>query len=266
MTSRSAASDPIASLKRILTSGQHADVVQMIRERDYVIPAYQRVFDPARIDDLTAEEFGGFLRYENNKHWWGLHHAESRMTNSMMRLTTALAALLEDDRPIADRVDALEPGRGALAVPGLDAAVFTPILLVMYPDRYGVWNSISESAMQRLGLWPDVEGLGFGARYAQINEMLLTVAAEVETDLWTLDALWWGIEKESDPAKHFTRSRPAASPRARTTGTTRAPRTTKASPASRRKPAPETFLCDTCFQHKQANLESETPGRCIDCA
>lgn len=268
MTSRPATPDPVATLRRILESGQHADVVQMIRERDYVIRRYQPVFDPARLDDLTAETFEGFLRYENNKHWWGLHHGVDRMVANMLRLTAALATALDEDRPLADRMDAVEPGRGPSAVPGLDAAVLTPVMLVVHPDRYGVWSSISESAMRRLGLWPEVEEAGFGTAYEQVNEMLLAVASEVGTDLWTLDALWWGIEKEHDPAKHFVARRPAqgAQMRSRATRPARTPgRSTSA--RSRRRPAgPGTFTCDTCFQLKQLNLESGTPGRCVDCA
>ncbi|MCH9045211.1 MAG: hypothetical protein IIA40_03785 [SAR324 cluster bacterium] len=32
-----------------------------------------------------------------------------------------------------------------------------------------------------------------GSTYAAINECLRNLAGTLETDLWTLDALWWGL-------------------------------------------------------------------------
>ena len=100
--------------------------------------------------------------------------------------------------------------------------------------------------------------------------MLATIAAEVKTDLWTLDALWWGVEKEHDPGKHFTTRRTPPPTRPAGTGASRKPaaRTTTASKAVTRKPATTatTFLCHVCFQQKQLNLVSpDDPNRCVDC-
>jgi len=68
-------------------------------------------------------------------------------------------------------------------------------LLVAHPDRYGVWNSTSEGGLKGLKLWPAFErGESFGSRYAKINELLLRLSADLEVDLWTLDALWYGYQ------------------------------------------------------------------------
>jgi len=68
----------------------------------------------------------------------------------------------------------------------------TSILIVAYPDRYGVWNNTSEAALRQVGLWPVFErGEGIGRRYEKINGLLVRLSSDLEIDLWTLDALWW---------------------------------------------------------------------------
>jgi hypothetical protein len=42
-------------------------------------------------------------------------------------------------------------------------------------------------------------GARFGDRYAAINQILVTLAAALNTDLWTLDALFWRLEIEDEP-------------------------------------------------------------------
>ena len=75
-------------------------------------------------------------------------------------------------------------------MPGLGRAIITAILLVMHPDKYGVWNNRSQTAMEALGFWPKFErGESFGQRYANVNDVLLAVARELKIDLWTLDEL-----------------------------------------------------------------------------
>ncbi len=257
--------DPIRILRRHLEYTPHADVSQMIRERDHVLRRYADTFTPSGIDVLTADEFGGFLQFENNGHWWGLHRDQARMTHSMDLLRWALGVLVDESRPIEERVDEIDPIDGHQAVPGLDRSVYTPILLVSKPDAYGVWNTISEAAMRRLGLWPDLDAVATnGRRYAEVNDMILTIAADVGTDPWTLDALWWAVEKEHDPGSHFVTSRTAT---VISKSPPRRPRDSK--PATTRRPArPQaaTFVCTNCFQQKPLNLMSDDPNTCIDCA
>jgi len=77
--------------------------------------------------------------------------------------------------------------------------VASAILLVARPDRYGVWNNRSEVSMKRLAIWPDFDrGESFGRRYVKVNQILLHLRDVLQTDLWTLDGLWWYLdEKES---------------------------------------------------------------------
>jgi hypothetical protein len=77
-------------------------------------------------------------------------------------------------------------------VHGVGAATRSPMLLLAYPDRYGVWNGNSEPEMRDRGLWPTFpHGSSFGKKYEIINLALSDLAEELGVDLWTLDALWW---------------------------------------------------------------------------
>jgi hypothetical protein len=111
----------------------------------------------------------------------------------MNALRGSIATLLDEGIPIAQRLDKLFP-KGRPQVKKLGKAIITSILLIAFPDKYGVWNGTSESALRELDLWPNFErGASIGQRYGAINEMLLKIASDLDTDLWTLDALWWRV-------------------------------------------------------------------------
>lgn len=261
----SSLTDPIRRLRRMLEYTPHPDVNQMIRDRDHALGRYHDVFSPDAVQTITADEFAGFLEFQNNRHWWGMQRGADRMTNNLDLLRWTLAVLVDHTRPIEERIDEIDSPTSGLAVPRLDHAIYTPILLMSSPDHYGVWNAISESAMKRLELWPDLSGEDSnGGRYRQINEMLLMLTAELDTDPWTLDAMWWALEKEHDPASHFVTRREVS--RRPITSTPR-PKTRKpATSRSSSRPQQSTFLCQNCFQQKPLNLASDDPNLCIDCA
>lgn len=251
-------SDPIAYLRRLRDAGNHNDVVQMIRDRDSAIGRWGPVFSaPER---LTADDLAAFLLFEHNRHWWGLQRRTDPLTRWFASVQTMVGELLDESRPLAERIDGLGEPRE------FDREIWSPILLVTHPETYGVWNDISESAMRRLRLWPDdADGGSTGATYALVNEMLQLVADDVQVDLWTLDALWWAAEKEHDPTRHFVaRSRVSPTRRSRPTATART-KTIQADKA-RAAAAAETFVCQICWTTKPLRLGSDAPGVCVDCA
>ena len=248
-------SDPIAYLRRLRDAGNHNDVVQMIRDRDTAIARWGSVFsNPER---LTEEEFAAFLHFEHNRHWWGLQRRVDTLTRWFDPVRSMIAEMLEESRPIEDRIDGLGEPRE------FDHDVWSPILLVTNPETHGVWNSISESAMRRLGLWPDeADGTSTGETYRLVNEMLLLTSNEVGTDLWTLDALWWAAEKEHDPTRHFVARRKVAPSRTAKPATPARTRTATKPPVR----TEDTFVCQSCWTTKPLRLASDTAGICVDCA
>jgi len=177
------------------------EVLLQLREgmqaHDLIIPArdeviighFGRLFAPDRLESLTAEEFKSFLAFKNNKHWTGLTRHQERMCSDMKRLRAALTLLLDESMRIDKRyTQALD------MVPGMGNAIATAILMMVYLDKYGVWNNTSEAALKALGLWPAIErGASRGRKYEEVNAVLNTLADSLELDLWTLDALWWAM-------------------------------------------------------------------------
>lgn len=167
------------------------DLKYIEAHRDEVLQRYGNIFSPNHIPTLTEQEFRSFLVFENNHHWTGIHRHGATMCADMDNLRSALGVLLENSRPLEPRYD-----RAINQVSGLGKATATPILLVAYPDNYGVWNTISEEGMKRLDLWPDFDrGTTGGEKYAQINKILNQLAQDLDIDLWTLDSLWWGLDE-----------------------------------------------------------------------
>ncbi|MGE3755816.1 MAG: endonuclease NucS domain-containing protein [Planctomycetota bacterium] len=169
------------------------EVAEILAAKDEVLARFQPMFTPERIATLTAEEFRDFLLLKNNHHWDSLHRQGPAMTADMPLLRQALTLLIDETQPIASRLDTLRPSsQGAGMVSGLGRATITAILHVVGPERYGVWNNTAEGGLKALELMPELPwGSSFGARYEIVNERLHEIAAALDVDLWTLDALWW---------------------------------------------------------------------------
>ena len=168
---------------------------EIVEPRDAVLARFQPIFTPEYVKAITEEEFRSFLLLENNRHWSGLHRQGSRICANMDRLREALAILVDEGKPIADRLDMV-----VKKVSGMGKNIATAILTITQPNKYGVWNNRSEATMKQLGIWPSFDrGESFGSRYVKVNQLLLKLKDALKIDLWTLDALWWYLDqKESN--------------------------------------------------------------------
>jgi len=177
----------------------HPDFTHITSHKDQVLAYYQPIFSPRHVPDITKAEFESFLLFRNNNHWDSLHRVGKFMTQDMGLLREALAALVDEDRPVRERLNELRPERywGAHSkVSHLGMPVLTAILHVTQPEKYGVWNNTSDAGLRQVRLWSkDWEtGLG-GDSYVEMNEIYLYFAGQLKIDLWTLDALWWVMKK-----------------------------------------------------------------------
>jgi len=160
--------------------------------QENVMATYQRVFAKDNIDSLTDGTMIGFLSFDNNCHWSSLDRL-APITRDMGELRHALKELVDETIPIKERLDSLVP-HGTGRVPRLSKAVLTPILLISYPDKYGVWNGVSERGLSVLDIYPaEAHGKSFGEKYEILNKLFKRLAKDLGIDLWTLDALWWRI-------------------------------------------------------------------------
>lgn len=183
----------LEKFRKILTDPETKQQVRdVIANRDMVLARYQPVFKLENIPILSEEDFRSFLYFENNRHWSGLYRHVTTLSEDMEALRETLAILLDPVRPLASRYDEAV-GR----IKGFGKALATALLLVSSPNEYGVWNNTSENALRQLGLWQDfVRGRTPGQQYEQINRLLVQIAGDLGIDLWTLDALMWGVLPE----------------------------------------------------------------------
>lgn len=166
------------------------EIMRTIAARDEVLSRFQPLLRPESIPRLSEEEIRPFFYFEHNKHWSGLFRQVNRICGDMDAFRNVLALLVDENRPIADRLD-----QALVRIKGLGKGIVTALLQVAYPDNYGVWNNTSEGGLIATGLMPGFpRGTSFGTKYARINDILKRLSRELEIDLWTLDALWWFIQ------------------------------------------------------------------------
>lgn len=189
----------IDQLHSILSSvSKDRDLSKMVSKRDEVYSRYQPIFNLDAIDNLTQEEFLGFLLFKNNQHWTGLHRMGPAVTKDMDALRKSIKILIDDNVPITKRFDTLFT-RDRPKLKKLGKAIVTSILMISSNGKYGVWNGTSEGALRKLEMWPKFErGTSLGHRYNIINNLLNEIAAELNIDLWTLDGLWWRVLQPKD--------------------------------------------------------------------
>lgn len=178
------------------TVKDNGEIREIIEARDEVLARYSPMFQTEKIGQISEEALRSFLYFENNKHWTGLNRQVNRICADMDAARTALAALVDEAQSLQTR---MEP---AVAIKGMGKGIITAILHVAYPDRYGVWNNTSDASLVELGLMPKFDrGARFGERYSAINQVLQSLAAALDVDLWTLDAMWWMLRPADDFAE-----------------------------------------------------------------
>ncbi|WP_109313557.1 endonuclease NucS domain-containing protein [Ruegeria sp. AU67] len=169
------------------------DTREILEAKDEVLARYSPVFQPGTIGTIDEDVLRSFLYFENNHHWSGLNRQVNRVCGDMPTTRAALAHLVDETRPIADRMQPVTD------IKGMGKGIITAILHVAYPDQYGVWNNTSHDGLLELCLLPQTpRGASFGERYAAVNEVLLRLADVLEVDLWTLDAVWWFLHSDAE--------------------------------------------------------------------
>jgi hypothetical protein len=177
----------------------HPDFENITTHKDVVLARYQPVFSASHLPELTKAEFESFLQFKNNHHWTNMNRVEKYMVADMDLLREALLILVDESRPVRDRLNELRPERiwaTHSMVSHLGIPMLTAILQVTQPDKYGVWNNTSDTGLKVVKLWDKRwERQLAGDSYVEMNGIYLYFAKELDIDLWTLDALWWMMKK-----------------------------------------------------------------------
>ncbi len=170
------------------------DEENIISNRDKVLNNYKDIFSIEKIRNISWDQFSGFLKFENNNHWHGIDlqiKLGNYLKNKFDDVVDALSTLLDETKPISARFNQ------ANNIKDLGKAKISPILLIAYPDKYGVWNSVSEWCLKTLGIWlynlpnKSEKKLSDGEVYEAVNNVLLRLSEIMDVDLWTLDAIFW---------------------------------------------------------------------------
>lgn len=173
------------------------EIQNSVAQRDGVLKRFGPLFrDPTK---LEKQDYLDFLSLKHNHHWSGLERLGRPAAEDMDTLRDAIAILVDESLPLSQRFD-----RVAAQIYGVNSATLTPILLLAYPELYGVWNGTSEPEMQDRGVWPTFpRGSTEGEKYELINTILVDLAKSHGVDLWTLDALWWVSKLERQNTGHY---------------------------------------------------------------
>jgi len=104
---------------------------EKIIEEKSVIERFGKLFNLINLNMLTKENFRSFLLIKNNKHWDGIHRQVNMITEDINKLKKGIRILLDESKPIRERLDFLFPKGKSNYIKGLGRAVTTPILFVV---------------------------------------------------------------------------------------------------------------------------------------
>lgn len=173
----------------------------LFKSEDSVVSTYSSLFSLSNIKTLTDKEFVEFLHIRNNHHWTLMDFQAKNLTQDMNKLRKALLVLLDETRPIEERID------GMAKVKGMGPGIYSPIMLVGTKQKHGVWNFKSEKFLKDLKIMPSTKGKSEGVIYKEIDEILHKLAVELKISLWVLDGLFHlhmhivDIQKEAENRK-----------------------------------------------------------------
>ena len=192
----------LIKLEDVLTEQRenpHPDFTDITTHKDAVLARYQPMFSAENIPHLSEADFKSFLLFKNNHHWTNMNRVAKHMVADMNLLRQALLILVDETHSVRDRLNELRPERHwatSSMVSHMGTPVLTAILQVTQPDKYGVWNNTSDAGLKAVKLWKkDWDNQPAGDSYVEMNEIYLYFAAQLDIDLWTLDALWWMMKK-----------------------------------------------------------------------
>jgi len=160
------------------------------RSKEY----YGRMFKPENLKNMTPEDFSSFLYFGNNRAWTTLYRRGLGLTRNMDRLKRAIGHLQDNSIEVATRMRNILRG-GRLHLTGFGKNIASGILHIYdTQDQYGVWNRRTEEGLAKLNRKPPIPQ-DLGIAYLRINNSLLKLKTELNTDLVMLDGFLWYVSK-----------------------------------------------------------------------
>ena len=171
-----------------------------VQAKAAAIDRFGKYFAPDNLKNISDQGVKQFLTYRANRHWMGINRHP--IYKDMDRLRNALALLLDQSKPIIDRLDRLINKSDPINIKGLNRAVLTPILMCVYPEEYAVYNNRTTTALSSLGKNPieHATGMGFGQRYVEITKVCKSISNEIHLPLRLVDTMFAMITPHPEPS------------------------------------------------------------------
>jgi len=163
-----------------------------------LIEKFGVIFSMSNLDNLSEEDFKIFLSFNINNHWTNLERHKNQIIKNgdvedLKKLKTALKILVDESKSIKNRIDILLPTNKPKFIKFLGRAILTAILTIVFPTKYCIYNSTTEKALKKLGLFPESKNESFSDIYLKVNELSLKIAKKYNMSLLMLDTLFWDI-------------------------------------------------------------------------
>jgi len=123
---------------------------------------------------------------------------QGKITADMDRLKKTLSFLLDESRPVEQRLDGVSKG-GNYYISGLGRAILTPILMCVYPDKYAVYNNRSEAGLEKLRMFTTKKTDSLARRYAAVNQACHDISQRIGQPLHLVDSMLSLITHEASP-------------------------------------------------------------------
>lgn len=179
----------------IIVKGKKLEAEPWREEKKKVFEIYRPKF--LNPNDLTKSEMEAFLRFDVNKSWTGLERRGIEALTDFEKFKRTIQFLLREDIDIKERIEKVVNSEGEFHVKGMGKNLATCILHICYPEKYGVLNNVVDDALEKIGRAPeDKWGESFGDWYWRINESLIGIAKELNTDLMEVDCLMYYLSRK----------------------------------------------------------------------
>ena len=169
-----------------------------ITERRRVYKEFREKFSSDKLTSVgkLCEDYEQFLYFRNNLSWTTLYRTGLEALKQPERLWDLITFIQDESIDIRQRIN--KGLRGELHVKGIGKNILTALLHTLHPDNYGVWNNRTKETLEILRRSPSI-GHDLGLTYLAVNEKLLQLCKELDTDLTTIDGLMWYVSKRVSP-------------------------------------------------------------------
>jgi hypothetical protein len=148
---------------------------------------------PDFIADAPAEAFRRVFTGALGRRWRETAGLAPRSARQAELLRGTLAVLLDQQRPLPDRLDQLWPAR--IQADRFSPGALTPLLHITAAHEHSVWNRDTESALSDLGLFPDRPWDTVGGQYAAVDQAQRELAEDLHLSLWQLENLLRSVHR-----------------------------------------------------------------------